>query len=136
MMYLVTELSSRLRVFRTDRDTPREIHDFPLPDGNDRGVNYPAAIRLSPDGTVLAVSCRGADGVAFFRVAPNGMLQPDGWSAVPGCWPRDILMLDHETLLCACQKSGDMSLLRRTGSRFDAVSVMRAPGAVSILPLS
>ena len=134
-MYLVTELSSRLRVFRMDPVAPAEIQDFPLPDRQFRGASSPAAIRISPDRTVLAASCRGADGVAFFRVAPDGTLQPDGWSAVPGCKPRDILMLDRETLLCANQESGDVSLLRRAGPRLEAISVMRVPGAVAILPL-
>ena len=134
-MYLATELSSRLRVFRMAGGALRELQDLPLPGPDHSGVNYPAALRLTPDRGVLAVSCRGADAAAFFRIAPDGTLQPEGWSPVHGCWPRDIILLDRDTLLCACQKSGEVSLLRRVGSRLEVLDAMRVPAPVALLPL-
>ena len=135
VMYLLTELSSWLRVYRMEGDTLREIQALKLPGDDFPATNYPAAIRLSPDRTVLMVSCRGADAVAFFRVAPDGTVTPDGWAAVHGCWPRDIRMLDYGTLLCASQKSGDVSLLRRAGAHLEVLDAMRLPGPVALLPL-
>lgn len=134
-MYVLTELSSYLRVFRMEEEGLREIQALKLPGEDFTGTNYPAAIRMSPDGKVLMASCRGADGVAFFRLAPDGTATIDGWSAVHGCWPRDIWLLDHETLLCANQKSGDVSLLRRICPHLEVVDAMRLPGAVALVPL-
>ena len=134
-VYLATELSSMLRVFHREGNHFREAQSFPLPEPGYPGVNYPAAIRMSPDGNTLMISCRGADAVAFFRVSRDGALTFDGWAGVHGCWPRDIWPMDGETLLCANQNSGDVTLLRRAGKYLEALDAMRLPGPVCILPL-
>ena len=134
-LYLATELSSRLHVFRMEQDGLTLRQTLPLPGADYPGANFPAAIRLCPKGATLAVSCRGADAVAFFRVLPDGALEAEGWAAVHGCWPRDILLLEEGRLLCANERSGDVTLLRRQGKYLEVLDALRFPGPVSLLRL-
>jgi 6-phosphogluconolactonase len=53
------------------------------------GENYPAHLRLSPNGRFLYVSNRGHDSLAVFAVdAATGALTPAGHYASGGHWPR------------------------------------------------
>ncbi|MBQ8082508.1 MAG: beta-propeller fold lactonase family protein [Clostridia bacterium] len=135
MLYLATELSSRLLVYRMEGYALSLLQAWELPGWPVDTLNYPAAIRLSPEGKTLAVSCRGADAVAFFSVGPDGLLDPEECLPIPGCWPRDIHLLDSRTTLCASQKSGDVTLLRRQNGTFEALSALPMPGAVAIVEI-
>ncbi|MBQ9263929.1 MAG: lactonase family protein [Clostridia bacterium] len=135
MMYLATELSSFLRMFRMEKNGLTLLQSWKLPGDAYPADNYPAALRLSPDGALLAVSCRGADGVSFFNVEPNGGLIPAGFAPSGGCWPRDIWLLNRETLLCAHQKSGDVSLLKWKNNRLNTVDALRFPAPVALAAL-
>ena len=134
-LYLATELSSLLRVFSLQGDSFVQRQALPLPEEGYPFPNYPAAIRPA-GGDLLAVSCRGADETVFFRKGPDGRLAPAGRAPVHGCWPRDILPLEGGRLLCANQKSGDVTLLRCREGHTAVLDALRFPAPVALTALA
>jgi len=77
------------------------------------GENYPSAIRVSQDGSLVYVANRGQDNVATLRVVDHGRrLELAGYTGCGGQWPRDLL-LDAEAgqLLIANQNTNAVTSL-------------------------
>lgn len=72
--------------------------------------NLPAAVRLSPDGRLLAVSGRGFDGMALYAVARGGALAAPAFYPCGGKGPRDLAFSpDGRFLYAANERSGDIT---------------------------
>jgi len=64
-----------------------------------------AALRLSPDGTLLLASVRGADTLVLWDVSPDGSLSGGRWFGAHGRCPRDAAFTpDGKYVLCACEQ--------------------------------
>ena len=104
--YLVSELASTVTLLRRDGLvlTPAADPLPMLPEGFD-GATKAAAIRLSPDGSLLAASNRGHDSLAFFRVAADtGLLSPLSIAPLAGRFPRDFVFLPNGRFLLVAHK--------------------------------
>lgn len=111
---VANELDSTV-VLLSRRGDGFEIRDTrsSLPEGGHEGENYPSAIRVSPDGTLVYVANRGHDSVATLRVIDQGRrLEFAGHTSCGGQWPRDLI-LDPEggQLLVANQNSDTVAAL-------------------------
>lgn len=106
--HVVTELGNR--VFALDLTEPLPAaRDCGLAGGIEGEANYPAAIRLAPDGRHLAASVRGSNHIGIFAL--------DGATATRiqnlpcgGVWPRDLFYAaDGRTLWCANEQSHEIT---------------------------
>ncbi|MDI9471064.1 MAG: beta-propeller fold lactonase family protein [Bacillota bacterium] len=102
--YVVTELGNRVFALDLSEPLPR-VRDCGVAGGAEGEANYPAAIRLAPDGRHLATSIRGSNYIAIFAL--------DGAAATRiqnlpcgGDWPRDLFYAaDGLTLWCANERN-------------------------------
>ncbi len=70
-----------------------------------------AALRLSPDGSLLLASIRGENTLVLFRVDGNGALSAPQIIDCGGDWPRDAAFSpDGRHVLCACEHSNQVTL--------------------------
>lgn len=70
-----------------------------------------AALRLSPDGSWLIVSVRGANTLAMFPVLAGGLLGECRFFDTKGDWPRDAAFSpDGRYVLCALERSDAVSI--------------------------
>lgn len=109
--YAVNELSGDLTLLRVGPQggfTPEAYYPT-VPDGFS-GQNLPAAVRLSPDGSLLAVSNRGHDSIAVYRPAANGCLSNPVFTPCGGNGPRDLAFSpDGRFLYAANEISGNIT---------------------------
>lgn len=120
LIYVLTELSSQVSVFRFRRgEKSKPIQTFTLLPDAFKGESIAAAIKLSPDGRFLYASNRGHDSIAVFAVKADGLLEPAGRFAAGGHNPRDITFSpDGRFLFAACQDSDAVTAFavdRQTG---------------------
>jgi len=122
--YVLCELSCDLLVYRGYGDNAKLIRKCGALRDNDP-ESIAAALRLSPDGTLLLASIRGANTLALWGVAPDGALSGARWFDAHGNWPRDAAFTpDGKYVLCACEKDdritsfavrgGELAFLRAT----------------------
>ena len=120
--YAVCELESQLLAYRNDRVVAR------LPIGDGRVVNYPAALRLSPDGTMLAASGRGQNIVTLYKITEGGLPVQLTQVSSGGDWPRDVQFTpDGGRLLCANERSGDVTLFAVEEGRLRLIDRLTTP---------
>lgn len=111
-LYVVTELGSTLQVYDISGSEWTLMQELSLPTAVPE-INFPAALRLLPDGKGLCASNRGADKISFFAFDGDGSLIRRGEADVRGHWPRDILPLADGRVLVTNQKTGNVALLGR-----------------------
>ena len=114
MLYVVTELSDEVLVYRTSDYTLLERHS--LSGENPQGGSH---ITLSPDGRYLyaslrvsstanAAACTKGDGVAYFERRADGSLVRLGYCTTGG-HPRHFAVSDDgATLIVACRDSNSV----------------------------
>lgn len=109
--YCVDELSGDLTRFALTPQggfDPLDYHRTAPADFT--GENLPAAVKLSPDGRLLAVSGRGFDGIALYAVARDGALGAPAFFPCGGKGPRDLAFSpDGRFLYAANERSGDIT---------------------------
>ncbi len=114
-LYLVTELSNTVRVYRYDGDSGEAVflHSLPtLPNGC-VADSTAACIKLHPNGKFLYASNRGYDSIASYRVRDNGTLTPLGIMKTDGKTPRDFnITPEGDFLLAGFQDSDFLALYR------------------------
>ncbi len=142
-VYLLNELSSTLTVCTWDAPSGHLRAAAELStrrDPSTPNANYPAAIRLSPDGRFLYITNRGDDTIAVYAVRHDGA-SVDLLSTVPsgGSWPRDIaLSPDGQLLFCANQRSDSLTAFHRdpaSGLLTPAGRPLALVAPVSVLPV-
>ena len=130
--YVVCELESQLLAYRGRADDARPVARLPIGDG--RTPNFPAALRLSPDGSMLAASGRGQDIVALYKITESGLPVQMTQVASGGVWPRDVQFTpDGRRLLCANERSGDVTLFAIEEGRLRLLDRLRTPAPTCIL---
>lgn len=109
--YAADELANDLTRFElTPQGGFSQVDYHPAVPENFKGENLPAAVRLSPDKHLLAVSDRGFDGVALYRVAADGGLSAPAFFPAGGRGPRDLAFSpDGRFLYAANELSGDIT---------------------------
>lgn len=117
MLYVITEISSEIYVFRYQPGCEEKLvrvqtvrtvpEDF-------QGMSFSAGIRFSPDGTLLAASTRGpgdGDAVMLFRMDDGGLLTMSQYLPTTGESPRDFNFTpDGAFLLVGLQHSDRMAV--------------------------
>lgn len=111
--YALCELESELLIYRGSPTRAERIGRMPV--GN---ANFPAALRLSPDETLLAATGRGEDIVSLFAVGEGGMLSSLCTVSSRGAWPRDVAFSpDGRMLACANERGNSISVFEVDGGR-------------------
>ncbi|MDR0930103.1 MAG: lactonase family protein [Oscillospiraceae bacterium] len=102
--YLLSELSCELFAFRGYGRAAVCTQRIKLPGGDAPGVSG-AALRLSPDGSLLLASLRGADALILLDVDAQGAFAAPRSVSAGGHWPRDAAFSpDGRWVLCACER--------------------------------
>ncbi len=110
--YVVNELNSTVTLLNSDPDDGSlegvESYNM-LPEEFD-GDNYPADIRIHPNGKFLYASNRGHNSIAIFSInESDGKLKLIGHQSTKGNWPRNFTIdPSGKFLLAANQKSNDV----------------------------
>ena len=116
--YVLCELRSELLIYRGGPRDAALVGRMPV--GSGRVRNYPAALRLSPDGSMLAATGRGENIVALFAIGENGLLSRLTEVSSMGDWPRDLAFSpDGQAIVCANQRSGNLSAYAVRGGHLD-----------------
>lgn len=111
--YVVTELTSRVFVFRYEGGTLSYQADLPLLSETFTGFSNAAAIKISPCGRWLSCSNRGHNSLTTFRIREDGGLAFLCNTPCGGDFPRDFAYTpDGKCILCANQYSDRISVLR------------------------
>ena len=103
-MYVVTEMGNTVLVFKYNCGLAELIQEIgTLPEGF-TGEDTASAIKISPDGKLLAVGNRGDDSIAVFTIKSEGLLTLSHHFKVGKC-PRDIEFdPSGKFILCAEQE--------------------------------
>lgn len=111
-LYLVTEMGCRLFAYAWDETGARftPLQEYPLLPEGFEGINLSADIHLSPDGSRVYASNRGADDIVVFaRDGGSGLLTPFARHKLDGRGPRSFCLDDSMAYLAAaCQSSGEL----------------------------
>lgn len=114
--YVVTELSSRVFVYRYEGGALAYAEDFSLLPEGFSGFSNAAAIKISPCRRFLTCSNRGHNSLTTFRIGEDGGLRLLCNTPCGGDFPRDIAYTpDGRYLLCANQYSEDITVLAVDG---------------------
>jgi len=94
-----------------------------LPASSGKIESFPGAIRRSPDGKFAAVSNRGENTIAIFKVKGN-RLEPSGRYDCHGVWPRDCAFTpDGKFLLVALDRSAQVTVFAFENGKLEFLSV-------------
>lgn len=130
--YALCELESQLLIYRGTPGSAQLIGR--VPDGNGSAPNFPAALRLSPDETLLAASGRGQNVISLFSIQENGMLALLTEVSSGGDWPRDIQFTpDGKYLVCANERGNRLTAFAVEGGRLEFRSAAEVPAPACIL---
>jgi 6-phosphogluconolactonase len=123
-LYVNTEMGNTVLVFR-EGQLIQEVSTLPA---GYSGVSHTAAMKLSPDKKYIAVSNRGHDSLAYYKIGDDGKLTLIGFIESPET-PRDFAFSpDGGWILCGGQ---DDNIIRRY--RIEGESVTDA-GIAAELP--
>lgn len=116
-IYVITEISSEIYVFRYQPDAEEKllrIQTVRTVPENFNGMSFSAGIRFSPDGKLVAASTRGpadGDAIMLFRVDEEGLLHMSQYLPTTGESPRDLQFTpDGKFLVVGLQHSDRMAV--------------------------
>lgn len=130
-LFVVSELTSELFTLLPDGRGGYSLADAQPCLPADAGESWAAALRQGPDGR-LFVSNRGHDSVSVFRLDAQGLPVREGVYSCGGAYPRDLLAVGEDCLLCACQRSNEVTCLRRTAAGWRVASRLAVPAPVCL----
>ena len=139
VLYILTELSGQLLVFRQTGEGYAQVQCLPTTPEDFQDQNYPSALRFSPDGRFICASNRGHDSLAVYRVRPDGTLAPCGIYPSGGKWPRDFAFSsDGNYVFAANERSNEITVLHfdaENGSlqRTDMSQKLYRPTCIQVL---
>jgi len=111
-VYVISELQSKINVFSYDaqRGALQPLQSIATVPKEFSGTNYPAEIRVHPNGKFLFASNRGHDSVAAFSIdQKKGTLSPVGHFSTHGKNPRNFeIDPSGSHLFVANQESGNI----------------------------
>ena len=111
-VYVISELQSKINVFSYDaqRGALQPLQSIATVPKEFSGTNYPAEIRVHPNGKFLFASNRGHDSVAVFSIdQKKGTLSPVGHFSTHGKNPRNFeIDPSGSHLFVANQESGNI----------------------------
>lgn len=114
--YALCELESELLIYSGSPTHARLVGRMPV--GSLGKVNYPAALRLSPDETMLAATSRGEDVVTLYAITASGMLSQLCTAPSRGAYPRDAEFTpDGKYLVCANQRGSSLTVFEVSDGR-------------------
>lgn len=103
------------------------------------GLSIAAAIRFSPEMGRVVVSNRGENSLAVFDYdETTGTLRFKARTLLSGNWPRDFIFVSPTTALVACERSGEVLVMRYdadTGvfKQVSALGGLHRPVALTII---
>ena len=141
--YVVTEATNVIVAYEVSSDVPlqfRELQSLTTLPSEYQWKSSCGAVKCSPDGTLVAVSNRGADTIALFsRDDATGLLEQAGVLELPGQCPRDFAFSEGGQVLAVALQESDgvvayaVEGLGRVSQIGSMVSVPR-PACVKFLP--
>ncbi len=129
--YVICELESELLIYHGSPTQARLIGRMPI--GGLGANDYPAALRFSGNGNMLAASVRGENLIVLYAVNANGMLSQLSVTPCRGLWPRDVCFTpDGKYLVCANQKSNSLCVFEVLDGRlrYKSQAEFEAPSCV------
>jgi len=144
-VYVLSELQSKINVFSYDaqRGALQPLQRIATVPKEFSGTNYPAEIRVHPNGKFLFVSNRGHDSVAVFSIdQKKGTLSPVGHFSTQGKNPRNFeIDPSGSHLFVANQESGNIVIFeidQATGKLTSTGQVLHvdSPVCLKSLPVS
>ena len=124
--YVLCELRSELLIYRGGPEEASLIGRVPV--GDSFSPNQPAALRLSPDGTMLAATGRGQDVITLFRLGDNGLPARLTEVSSGGACPRDVQFTpDGRYLVCANQVSGTLTAFALNDGHLERAGSLSLP---------
>lgn len=129
--YVACELESQLLVYRGAPGNAMLIGRAPI--GGIGGVNYPAALRLSPDQRLLAATGRGRNEISLFSIGDNGLPSLLTEVSCRGDWPRDVQFTpDGKYLVCANERSDTLTVFAIADGHLEycGAACVKAPACV------
>src|SRR5262245_55379187 len=144
-VYVISELESKINVFSYDaqRGALQPLQSIATVPKEFSGTNYPAEIRVHPNGKFLFASNRGHDSVAVFSIdQKKGTLSPVGHFSTHGKNPRNFeIDPSGSHLFVANQESGNIVIFeidQATGKLTSTGQVLHvdSPVCLKSLPVS
>ena len=144
-VYVISELQSKINVFSYDaqRGALQPLQSIATVPKEFSGTNYPAEIRVHPNGKFLFASNRGHDSVAVFSIdQKKGTLSPVGHFSTHGKNPRNFeIDPSGSHLFVANQESGNIVIFeidQATGKLTSTGQVLHvdSPVCLKSLPVS
>jgi len=130
--YVLCELESQLLVYRGAPNDAMLIGRAPI--GGSGGVNYPAALRLSPDQRLLVATGRGQNVITLFAIGDNGLPARLTEVSSMGDWPRDIQFSpDGKFLVCANERSNTLTAFAIENGHLEYRSSVRVNAPTCVL---
>ena len=107
--YALCELESELLIYHGSPTHAQLVGRMPV--GGLGKENFPAALRLSPDETMLVATGRGEDIAALYAITDTGMLSQLCTVSTRGSYPVDAEFTpDGKYLVCANQKGNSLTV--------------------------
>lgn len=113
VLYAANELDNTVSSFMYDpsRGELSLLQNIPASGAGNHGINHPAGITTTSDGSMLYVSNRGIDTIAAFQVLSTGLIKCTGEFPCGGRFPRHIMLTaDDRFLVISNQKSNNIAV--------------------------
>lgn len=107
LLYVVNELSNTVCAFAFDGASFKRLWKVSTLPSGFAGESKTAALKLSPDGNLLAVSNRGHDSIAFFALAGEKPPRLVNIAPLTGRFPRDFAFSPGGRFVVAGHKLSD-----------------------------
>lgn len=120
MLYVVSQKKSQIYVYRWKpeyREPLQLMQTVSTLPCNYLGPNAPSAIRISPDGTLLAVANRIFDHMTLYRIEMSGQLGETAFCRLKGSLPRDFGFSSDGKYLIAAETASDSVSCYRVHAR-------------------
>lgn len=109
-VYLLNEIKNSIDVFLMKPKKLEKIQEISTVIKDLKKDNSPAAIKISPDLTVLGISNRGEDTIVFYKIEPVFGKLEEIERICCGKTPRDFIFLSDELILVAAQDENSLEL--------------------------
>lgn len=95
--------------------------------------SYCSALRLSPDGSRMLATTRGADTLTLLSVRPDGRLELVATVSTQGRWPRDAAFSpDGRFILCACEHDNRLTAFALEGDELRYLDALALPAPTCV----